>query len=100
MWQCLHNSIGVGECLVKRHLSESDRCPICQREVETIIHRLWDCEMAKTTWTSLGIQSNNSFFEDGFHDWLEKNYKDNSCRVNNQPPWRIVFPFVIWLLWK
>ena len=83
MWQCLHNSVGVGECLVKRHLSESDRCPICQREVETIIHRLWDCEMAKTTWTSLGIQSNSSFFEDSFHDWLEKNYKDNSCRVDN-----------------
>ena len=29
VWQCLHNSIGVGECLVRRHLSESDRCPIC-----------------------------------------------------------------------
>ena len=32
--------------------------------------------------------------------WLEKNYKDNKCRVSNQPPWKIVFPFAIWLLWK
>ena len=29
MRQCLHNSIGVGDCLVKRQLSELDRCPIC-----------------------------------------------------------------------
>ena len=56
--------------------------------------------MAKTTCTSLGIWSNSSFFEDSIHNWLEKNCKDNSCRVNNQPPWRITFPFVIWLLWQ
>ena len=83
MWQCLHNSIGVGDCLVKRHLSEMDRCPICLREVETIIHRLRDCEMAKTTWTSLGVQPNSSFFEDSLHIWLEKNCKDHGCRVPN-----------------
>ena len=93
MWQCLHNSIGVGDCLVKRHHSEMDRCPICLREVETIIHRLRDCEMAKTTWTSLGVQPNSSFFEDSLHIWLEKNCKDHGCRVPNQPPWRILFSF-------
>ena len=99
-WQCLHNSIGVGDCLVKRHLSELDRCLICLSEVETIIHRLRGCEMAKTTWTSLGVQPNGNFFEDSFPIWLEKNCKFNGCRVPNQPPWRILFPFVIWLLWK
>lgn len=29
IWQCLHNSIGVGECLIKRCISESDICPLC-----------------------------------------------------------------------
>ena len=70
-------------------------------EVETIIiHRLRDCEMVKTTWISLGVQPNSSFFEDSLPIWLEKNCKFNGCRVPNQPPWRILFPFVIWLLWK
>ena len=100
MWQCLHNSIGMGECLVKRHLSESDRCPLCQGEVETILHRLRDCEIAKATGNRLGVLSTINFFEGNLHIWLEKNCKDNTCRVNNQPPWRIIFPFVIWLMWK
>lgn len=87
MWQCLHNGIGVGDCLVKRHLSELDRCPICLREVETIIHRLRDCEMAKTTWISLGVRPSSSFFKDSLHIWLEKNCKVNRGRVSSQPPW-------------
>ena len=100
IWKCLHNSIGVGDCLAKRHLSELDRCPICLTEVETIIHRLQDCKRVKTTWISLGVQPNSSFFEDSLPIWLEKNCKFNGCRVPNQPPWIILFPFVIWLLWK
>ena len=43
IWQCLHNAIGVGECLVKRCIIECDTCPLCQNEPETILHRLRDC---------------------------------------------------------
>ena len=89
-----------GECLVKRRLSETDCCPLCQREAETILHRLRDCESAKITWSRLGILSNSCFYEGNLYYWLEKNWKDNVPRVQNQPPWRIIFPFVIWHLWK
>lgn len=34
IWQCLHNSIGIGECLVKRCISDSDIYLLCQREPE------------------------------------------------------------------
>ena len=100
MWQCLHNSIGVGECLVERCLSESDIYPLYQRELETILHRLRNCKAAKNTWSRLGIIPNISFYKGSLHCWLEKNCKDNACRLNNQPLWRIVFPFAIWLLCK
>lgn len=100
IWQCLHNSIGVGECLVKRRLSETDCCPLCQREAETILHRLRDCESAKITQSRLGILSNSCFYEGNLYYWLKKNWKDNVPRVQNQPPWRIIFPFVIWHLLK
>ena len=90
----------MGECLVERCLSELDICPLCQREPETILHRLRDCEVAKNTWSRLGIIPNNKFYEGNLHYWLEKNCKDNACRLNNQPLWRIAFPFAIWLLWK
>ena len=84
MWQCLHNSIRMGECLVRRCLSEPDICPLCQRELETI-HRLRNCEAAKNTWSRLGITLNNNFYKESPHHWLEKNCKDNACRLNNQP---------------
>ena len=29
-----------------------------------------------------------------------KNCKNNTCRLGEQPPWRIIFLFAIWLLWK
>ena len=100
MWQCLHNNIGVGECLVERYLSEYDIYPLCQKELETILHRLRDCEALKNTWSRLGIILNINFYKGNLHCWLEKNCKDNACRLNNQPPWRIIFPFAICLLWK
>ena len=100
IWQCLHNSIGVGECLVKRCISESNICPLCQKEPESILHRLRDCVTSKQTWERLGINPSNAFYEGNLIPWLETNCKDNSCRLGEQPPWKILFSFTIWLLWK
>ena len=36
IWQCMHHSIGVGVLLVKRHLSETDVCPLCESESEKL----------------------------------------------------------------
>lgn len=90
----------MGECLVKRCITESDICPICQREPETILHRLRDRVTSRQTWERLGIRPNSSFFEGSLCSWLEKNGKDHTCRWREQPPWNIIFPVVIWLLWK
>ncbi|KAL0016783.1 hypothetical protein SO802_003852 [Lithocarpus litseifolius] len=96
----LHNSIGVGECLVKRCISESDTCPLCQREPESILHRLRDSVNSRQTWERLGISPTNSFYVGNLIHWLEKNCKDNTCGLREQPPWKILFYFTIWLLWK
>lgn len=100
IWQCVHNSIGVGECLARRIINVSDVCPLCQRDSESILHRLRDCEAARSIWCHLGINETSNFYEGSLGLWLEKNCKDNRSRVSNQPPWKIVFPFAIWLLWK
>ena len=90
----------MGECLVKRCICESDTCPLCQNEPETILHRLRDCSTSKLTWERLGVSPNNNFYEGNLVEWLKNNCKNNSCRLGVQPPWRIIFPFTIWLLWK
>lgn len=63
IWQCLHNSIGVGECLVRRCISESDICPLCQREPETFLHKLRDCVTTIQIWERLGISPTSNFYE-------------------------------------
>ena len=98
IWQCLHDSIGVGECLVRRCIKDSATCLLCQREPESILHRLKDCEVAKLTWGQWGIHEYNNFYEGNLSSWLEKNCKFIGNRVGSQPPWSMVFPFPIWLM--
>lgn len=47
LWMCSHGSIGVKECLVRRGVVEEDMCPICQKESESIVHALRDCQRVK-----------------------------------------------------
>ena len=100
MWQCLHNAIRVGECLVKQCISNDDIYPLCHREPETILHRLRDYGTLKQIWERLGVRQNNNFYEGNLGQWLEYKCKNNTHRLGEQPPWRIIFPFAIWLLWK
>lgn len=100
LWQCMHYSIGVRECLVWRCLSESDVCPLCKRETKIIIHRLRDYSFLREIWYNLGINPSSSFYEGTLQYWLEINCKDCSHKVWHQLPWKIVFPFAIWCIWK
>lgn len=100
IWMCLHNSIGVGVCLARRGLNDLETCQICQREPETILHGLHDCMVARNTFTQLGINPTDKFFEEDMHQWFSINCKDSTCWVGNHPPWRIIFAFVVWLIWK
>ena len=100
IWKCLHQSIGVGVCLVQRCLSESEVCPLCNNEAESILHRLRDCPFARNIWHRLGITPNSNFYVDDLQLWMENNSKDQSHKVRHQPPWKIIFPFAIWGIWK
>ncbi|KAL4620119.1 hypothetical protein ACB092_06G130400 [Castanea dentata] len=95
-----YGNIGVGEYLVRKCLKDSDVCPMCNRELETIIHRLKDCSASRDIWFKMGINPSNRFYEDNLLLWLEMNCKDGSHKVRHHPPWKIVFPFAIWCIWK
>ncbi|KAK7837011.1 putative ribonuclease h protein [Quercus suber] len=62
MWMCLHNNIGVGDCLARKGLKVNNSCQLCQRELETILHGLRDCPLAKSIWDSLGINPLRNFY--------------------------------------
>ena len=79
-------------------LSNDDTCPLYHSEPETILHRLRDCGTSKQIWERLGVRQNSNFYEGNLGHWLEYNCKSNTHRLREQPPWRIIFPFAIWLL--
>ena len=87
-------------CLARRGLRDLETYQICQREPETILHGLRDCVVAKNIWAQLGIKANDGFFEEDMLQWFSINCKDSLCRVGSHTPWRIIFAFAIWMIWK
>ena len=34
------------------------------------------------------------------HDWLDMNGRMNTNHLAGKPPWKVIFPFAIWDIWK
>ena len=80
---------------------EDEGCPVCQREPETILHALRDCPRVKQIWSQLGVKGNNSdFWKSNLHKWLHNNGKERGSLIQGKPPWRILFNFAVWCIWK
>ena len=101
MWQCAHNSLGVKGCLTRRGMGIDDTCPFCQEGVETVLHALRDCSWVRLIWRQLGVlPSNQDFWGLDLQDWLVYNglWKPNGAV--GSLPWKMVFPFALWNIWK
>ena len=44
--------------------------------------------------------SNLSFWMSNLHDWLDMNGRMNTNHLARKPPWKVIFPFAIWNIWK
>jgi hypothetical protein len=47
MWRACHNLLPTKLNLFKQKVVDSNFCPCCEREEETIIHALWECPSAQ-----------------------------------------------------
>lgn len=85
----------------EKGLLEDTNCSLCNREIESILHALLDCEKIKLVWIQLGIlRTHPLFWTRDLHEWLESNRKETNCLSPRNPPWSFVFLFAIWLIWK
>ena len=101
LWLCMHNSTGVKVCLVKRGVVVDELCPTCQREPESIIHAIRDCVWVKTIWIQLGVSiSNQVFWTSNLQDWMILNGKASSNCDRGNLPWKSIFSFAVWCIWK
>lgn len=52
-------------------------------------------------WTQLGItEANQMFWNSELLDWLRWNGNHTSIIAITNPPWKILFPFAAWNIWK
>ena len=101
LWLCAHNSIGVKVCLGRRGVVQDEVCPVCCNGGEAILHALRDFSHLKHVWNQLGVTaSNHEFWHVNLVDWLSLNVRKNDKLHGSGTPWKIVFPFVIWIIWK
>ena len=71
------------------------------RKVEDYFATLQDYPQIKQVWNQLGIMSSNqAFWRNNLQDWLSSHSRENCNLVAANPPWKIVFPFAVWNIWK
>ena len=100
LWKCAHNSIGVKVCLERRGVSHDTTCPLCQG-AKSILHALRDCPLLRCLWNQLGVSpSNQAFWRSNLQDWLMLNSKFKHSLGASQLPWKVIFPFAVWNVWK
>ena len=100
IWKSYFFSLPVKDLLVTRGIAEDSKCEGCGREVETIIHVLRDCDIAKTFWLDTGNERcDNNFFTSDLCSWLKENLRSSTNLVEANVPWGVLFAFGIWGLW-
>nr|XP_023914616.1 uncharacterized protein LOC112026163 [Quercus suber] len=88
IWKCMHNSVGVKECLARRGISLDTACPVCLEQPESISHALHDCRLVKPVWKQLGSHHcNANFFSQDFKLWLISNASSKSSHTVKGVPW-------------
>ncbi|XP_040987647.1 uncharacterized protein LOC121235363 [Juglans microcarpa x Juglans regia] len=50
LWKAAHNLLPTKLNLYKKQITESNCCPICERELETIMHAVWSCPAISDVW--------------------------------------------------
>jgi ribonuclease HI len=55
LWRALHGVIPLKSILANRHVGTSGQCPVCLLAAEDVKHLLFQCEMARDLWRTLGL---------------------------------------------
>lgn len=50
LWKAAHDKLPTRENLLKKKITETDLCLVCERETETTIHALWSYPAANDVW--------------------------------------------------
>lgn len=82
-------------------LTSTSYCPICNDAIESCLHILRDCKMAKEVWLSCLHDPSmvKHFFQGNLHEWIKDNLS-STVHDGMASGWEERFTAVIWWLWK
>lgn len=98
LWMVYHGRIMTNEVRFSFGLTSNSYCPLCNDVVETCLHVLTDCKLAKDVWMSvLDPCMVTQFFQGSLHDWIKDNLSTTIKNVVTSG-WERCFALVIWWL--
>ena len=98
IWKCMHQSIGVKECLANRGIPIDTTYFLCHSKT-SIMHALRDCSLVKSLWQQLGSHClYSSLFSQGCKDWITTHGGLKSSQNAVGIPRNVIFSFALWLI--
>ena len=91
----------VRRVIAERDVQYDTTCPLCRNGTESISHLLKECPFATEFWRKIGVPASlTSSFTLNWLTWLKNNSLCNAQIQSHRIPWRSLFPFAVWGLWK
>ncbi|CAI9118064.1 OLC1v1019579C1 [Oldenlandia corymbosa var. corymbosa] len=95
LWLALHGRFPTSELCKQRGASDSEMCLCCHGEVESTLHALRDCQLAREVWMQVVPESRRRrFFHQHAKEWFRTNLEADDFK------WRMNFGSTCWLLWN
>lgn len=91
----MHNRLFTNS---ERACSASSSCPGCQREEETWIHLLRECEYAREV--RISLQQPPNFFQQEERRWIKEHATDKAVADQDGIEKSTLFLTTIWAIWK
>ncbi|KAH9647730.1 putative ribonuclease H protein [Citrus sinensis] len=99
IWTVLHDRLKIKRELMRRHLVSNGYCDRCGLDLESTLHVLRDCPMAKRVWNHFVPRSLQAdFYSKPLKKWIIYNVQSKEQYRWNLD-WNCIFEFTIWRLW-
>lgn len=93
LWRFCRNNIPVRNLLRGKGVQIPILCPMCESDIEHLLHVFFDCDFAKQCWNVVGLQYDMSCVENA-SDWLLQKLGCESQEINGK------IAKVLWGIWS
>lgn len=99
LWKMTQSALVTNVWRKRRGLVESDICPVCGREEESLSHVFRECERVQMMWRLVARgRLTQDFYVEDFQEWLRRNLVRPKVRGDDQ--WSLTFGVAVQTIWR